>query len=181
MDRQWFLGWYIYIYPFIILVNIDLPFLHSLKRVWINQDVIEGPNCTFYIPRKCWWCCTVCFCRSYLFYDYILKLFFYSSNPQKLKEAVKAARSLEKALDLSGVDERLLKLAAVQDQVKLCEKRRDKFSKSITRYLNNLFIHVGNDTDNLADMSAPSVRLFFKFILNIRRYFIWFSIWGVAY
>jgi len=80
------------------------------------------------------------------------------SNPQKLKEAVKAAKSLEKALDLSGVDERLLKLAAVQDQVKLCEKRRDKFSKSITRYLNNLFIHVGNDTDNLADMSAPSVQ-----------------------
>ena len=95
----------------------------------------------------------------------------YSSNPQKLKEAVKAARSLEKALDLSGVDERLLKLAAVQDQVKLCEKRRDKFSKSITRYLNNLFIHVGNDTDNLADMSAPSVRLFLS-ILNIKRYFI---------
>ena len=112
---------------------------------------------------------------------YILKLFLYSSNPQKLKEAVKAARSLEKALDLSGVDERLLKLAAVQDQVKLCEKRRDKFSKSITRYLNNLFIHVGNDTDNLADMSAPSVRLFLKFILNIRRYFISFSIWRVAY
>ena len=62
------------------------------------------------------------------------------------------------------MDERLLKLAAVQDQVKLCEKRRDKFSKSITRYLNNLFIHVGNDTDNLADMSAPSVRLFLYII-----------------
>ena len=76
-----------------------------------------------------------------------------------MKEAVRAARGLEKALDLSGVDERLLKLAAVQDQVKLCEKRRDKFSKSITRYLNNLFIHVGNDTDNLADMSGPSVSI----------------------
>jgi len=51
------------------------------------------------------------------------------SNPQKLKEAVKAAKSLEKALDLSGVDERLLKLAAVQDQVKLCEKRRDNSAR----------------------------------------------------
>ena len=70
------------------------------------------------------------------------------------------------------MDERLLKLAAVQDQVKLCEKRRDKFSKSITRYLNNLFIHVGNDTDNLADMSAPSVRLFLKNLsLSIGRSF----------
>ena len=93
-----------------------------------------------------------------IFYTYVLIDFFCFSNPQKLKEAVRAARSLEKALDLSGVDERLLKLAAVQDQVKLCEKRRDKFSKSITRYLNNLFIHVGNDTgNNLADMSGPSV------------------------
>ena len=78
------------------------------------------------------------------------------SNPQKLKEAVKAAKALERALDTSAVDERLLKLASVQDQLKLCEKRRDKFSKSITRYLNNLFVHVGNDTDNLAEMSGPS-------------------------
>ena len=69
------------------------------------------------------------------------------------------------------MDERLLKLAAVQDQVKLCEKRRDKFSKSITRYLNNLFIHVGNDTDNLADMSAPSVRLFFIIYLIHKKMF----------
>ena len=79
------------------------------------------------------------------------------SQPQKLKESVIAAKALERALDVSDVsDERLLKLAAVQDQLKLCEKRKDKFSKSITRYLNNLFVHVGNDTDNLADMSSPS-------------------------
>ena len=79
------------------------------------------------------------------------------SHPGKLKDAIKAAKVLERSLDLSGVDERLLKLAAVQDQIKVCQKRRDKFSKSITRYLSNLFVHVGNDTDNLADMSAPSV------------------------
>ncbi len=78
------------------------------------------------------------------------------SNQQKLKEAVRASKALEKALDLSYIDERYKRLASVQDQVKLLEKRRDKFSKSITRYLNNLFIHVGNDTDNLADMSSPS-------------------------
>ena len=78
------------------------------------------------------------------------------------------------------MDERLLKLAAVQDQVKLCEKRRDKFSKSITRYLNNLFIHVGNDTDNLADMSAPSVRLFFKNYLKYKKIFLSFSICSSA-
>ena len=78
-------------------------------------------------------------------------------DPQKLKSAIRAARALEKALNTEGFDPKLRQLAAVQDQIKLCEKRRDKFSKSITRHLNNLFVHVGNDTDNLVDMSGPSV------------------------
>ena len=77
-------------------------------------------------------------------------------DPQKLKSSIRAARALEKALNTDGFDPKLRQLAAVQDQIKLCEKRRDKFSKSITRHLNNLFVHVGNDTDNLLDMSGPS-------------------------
>ncbi len=78
------------------------------------------------------------------------------SSPIKLREAVEAARALQRALDLSAIDPRLTQMEAVKDQIKLCEKKRDKFSKCITRHLNNLFIHQGNDTDNLADMSVAS-------------------------
>lgn len=75
------------------------------------------------------------------------------SQPHKLREAIEAATALEKALN-TDIDPRLLKLASVQDQMKLCEKKRDKFSKCIYRHLNNLFIHVGNDMDNLDSGTA---------------------------
>ncbi len=40
-------------------------------------------------------------------------------------------------------------MSAVQDQVKRCEKLRDRFSKALSRHLGNLFVHVGNDASNL--------------------------------
>jgi hypothetical protein len=56
----------------------------------------------------------------------------------------------------ADIDPSLKKMAAVQDQIKRCEKLREKFSKSIFRHLNNLFVHIGNDTDNLEAMSLAS-------------------------
>merc|ERR1719433_1207078 len=48
-------------------------------------------------------------------------------DPHKLKAAIRAAKALEKALNVEGFDPKLRQLAAVQDQLKLCGKRRDKF------------------------------------------------------
>ena len=42
-----------------------------------------------------------------------------------------------------------MKLKAVQDQRKRCDKWKHKFSKVIKQDLMNMIIHVGNDTDNL--------------------------------
>lgn len=70
------------------------------------------------------------------------------NQPQRLREAVEAALALEKALT-ADIDPALMKLQAVQDQRKRCEKWRDRFSKAIFRHLTNLIVHVGNDTDNL--------------------------------
>ena len=80
-------------------------------------------------------------------------------DPQRLKAAIRAAKALEKALNVEGFDPKLRQLAAVQDQLKLCGKRRDKFSKSITMHLKNLFVHVGNDTDNLVNNDASQLKL----------------------
>ena len=80
-------------------------------------------------------------------------------DPHKLNAAIRAAKALEKALNVEGFDPKLRQLAAVQDQLKLCGKRRDKFSKSITMHLKNLFVHVGNDTDNLVNNDASQLKL----------------------
>ena len=70
------------------------------------------------------------------------------NQTHKLREAVEAAKALEKAIN-AEIDPLLWKLKAVKDQRKRCEKWRDKFSKAITRHLTNIIVHVGNDTDNL--------------------------------
>ena len=44
VDCQWFLGWSI---PFFVLVDL-YPF-YCIKRVWIDQDVIDGPHCIYYL------------------------------------------------------------------------------------------------------------------------------------
>lgn len=52
----------------------------------------------------------------------------------------------------------LLRLAAVQEQRKRFDKLRDKFSHSISRQLNNLFIHLGNDKSDFAidELTLPN-------------------------
>lgn len=61
-----------------------------------------------------------------------------------LESAKNAAKALQNAMNMD-IDPALLKLAAVQDQKKRFEKWKAKFSNTVMRYLNNLFIHLGND------------------------------------
>jgi hypothetical protein len=70
------------------------------------------------------------------------------SNPKKLRDSIVAAKALERVLT-ADIEENLVRMTAVQDQQKRCEKLRDRFSKSVFRQLSNLFIHVGNDMGNL--------------------------------
>ncbi|KAK4883341.1 hypothetical protein RN001_006660 [Aquatica leii] len=66
------------------------------------------------------------------------------TNNQGLKSAIEAGNALRDAMN-SQLDPALLRMAAVQEQKKRFEKYKDKFSRSICRQLNNLFIHYGND------------------------------------
>lgn len=61
-----------------------------------------------------------------------------------LQVAKDAAKSLQNAMSVD-IDPALLRLSAVQDQRKRFDKWKAKFSNTISRYLNNLFIHLGND------------------------------------
>ncbi|XP_055379059.1 exocyst complex component 1 [Condylostylus longicornis] len=65
--------------------------------------------------------------------------------------AIEAGKALQKAMN-GNIDSSLYRLTAVQDQIKRFEKLRAKFSLAISRHLNNLFIHLGND---LGDQQQP--------------------------
>lgn len=61
-----------------------------------------------------------------------------------LQMAKDAAKALQNAMNVD-IDPALLRLSAVQDQRKRFDKWKAKFSNTVSRYLNNLFIHLGND------------------------------------
>lgn len=63
---------------------------------------------------------------------------------QGLQAAAAAGKALQTAMN-SDIDAGLLRLTAVQDQRKRFEKWKAKFSQTISRHLNNMFIHLGND------------------------------------
>ncbi|XP_063909269.1 exocyst complex component 1 isoform X2 [Zophobas morio] len=65
------------------------------------------------------------------------------TTPQGLKAAVEAGNALKVAMN-SDIDKALLQMTAVQEQRRRFEKYKEKFSRSICRQLNNLFIHYGN-------------------------------------
>ncbi|KAJ8969647.1 hypothetical protein NQ314_001649 [Rhamnusium bicolor] len=60
-----------------------------------------------------------------------------------LNAAMRAANALKIAMN-SNIDKALLQMTAVQEQRKKFEKYKEKFSRSLSRQLNNLFIHYGN-------------------------------------
>lgn len=65
------------------------------------------------------------------------------TSSQGLRIAVEAGNALRKAMN-SQLDPALDRLAAVQEQHKKFDKLKEKFSRTINRQLNNLFIHYGN-------------------------------------
>lgn len=64
------------------------------------------------------------------------------TTSQGLTAAIKAGNALRAAMNCE-LQPALLKLTAVQEQRKRFEKYKDKFSHSISRQLNNMFIHLG--------------------------------------
>lgn len=66
------------------------------------------------------------------------------TTPQGLAAAITAGKALQTAMNCE-IDPALLRLTAVQDQRKRFEKWKAKFSATISRQLNNMFIHLAND------------------------------------
>lgn len=65
------------------------------------------------------------------------------TNAEGLTAAIKAAEALKICLN-ANIDQALLQMYSVQEQRKKFEKYKEKFSRSLSRQLNNLFIHYGN-------------------------------------
>lgn len=72
-----------------------------------------------------------------------------------LQAAIAAGRALQNSMN-SDIDPALLQLTAVQDQRKRFEKWKAKFSQTINRHLNNMFIHLGNDLSEAQLHSATN-------------------------
>lgn len=63
-----------------------------------------------------------------------------------LKRSIKAGQLLIMALNID-LDKRIERLSAVQEQIRKMKKWKLKFSQGITRHLNNLFIHLVNESE----------------------------------
>lgn len=79
------------------------------------------------------------------------------TTPQGLAAAIEAGNALKSCMNCE-LHPALLRLAAVQEQRKRFDKLRDKFSHSISRQLNNLFIHLGNDKSDfpIDELTLPN-------------------------
>uniref|UniRef100_A0A182N268 Exocyst complex component Sec3 PIP2-binding N-terminal domain-containing protein n=1 Tax=Anopheles dirus TaxID=7168 RepID=A0A182N268_9DIPT len=86
-------------------------------------------------------------------------------TPKGLPAAIAAGKALQMAMN-SDIDPALLRLTAVQDQRKRFEKWKAKFSQTISRHLNNLFIHLGNLGDA---QNAPTQELSLPKHHNVHR------------
>ncbi|XP_073987849.1 exocyst complex component Sec3 isoform X2 [Rhodnius prolixus] len=81
------------------------------------------------------------------------------TTPQGLRSAIEAGQALQAVMN-AEIQPALVQLAAVQEQKKRFDKWKTKFSQIISRHLNNLFIHLGNDPGELSgtlsgDLSLP--------------------------
>lgn len=66
------------------------------------------------------------------------------TTPLGLAAAIAAGKALQTSMNCD-IDTALLRLTAVQDQRKRFDKWKAKFSQTISRHLNNMFIHLAND------------------------------------
>lgn len=76
------------------------------------------------------------------------------TTPAGLKAAAEAGNALKEAMN-SDIDKALLQMSAVQEQRRRFEKYKELFARSISRQLNNLFIHYGNYKAKLDGFSMP--------------------------
>lgn len=76
------------------------------------------------------------------------------TTPEGMKNAIEAGNALKDAMN-SDIDKALLQLSAVQEQRRRFEKYKEMFARSISRQLNNLFIHYGNYKGKLDGISMP--------------------------
>lgn len=75
-----------------------------------------------------------------------------------LQAAKDAGKALQNAMSCD-IDPALLRLSAVQDQRKRFDKWKAKFSNTISRHLNNLFIHLGNDLGETMSAHRDDLKL----------------------
>lgn len=80
------------------------------------------------------------------------------TNSEKLKDAVAAAKELQSVMN-AEIHPAMVQMTAVQEQKKRFDKWKSKFSHILSRHLNNLFIHMGNDVGELkrsgSELSLP--------------------------
>ncbi|KAG1710456.1 Exocyst complex component 1 [Nymphon striatum] len=79
-------------------------------------------------------------------------------NPTGIVECITAAKALHEAMN-AQIHPSLLKMAAVQEQLKLFEKFKMKFAQRVSRHLNNLFIHLGHDPGDTLSLHASELTL----------------------
>lgn len=82
-------------------------------------------------------------------------------TPEGLKAAIDAGKALQTAMNCD-IDAALLRLTAVQDQRKRFDKWKVQFSQTISRHLNNMFIHCANDLGELNQHSTANAELVLK-------------------
>ncbi|KAK7871620.1 hypothetical protein R5R35_001807 [Gryllus longicercus] len=80
------------------------------------------------------------------------------TSAQGLQSAIAAGKALMAAMN-AEIHPALVRLAAVQEQRKRFEKWKTKFSQTISRHLNNLFIHLGNDAGETLSFHARDLTL----------------------
>ncbi|KAK7070457.1 Exocyst complex component 1 [Halocaridina rubra] len=78
-----------------------------------------------------------------------------TGNLPQVKEAASALQTVISA----PIPIHLLQLQAVQDQKKKFEKLKSRFSQIVSRHLNNLFIHLGNDPGETLSLHAEQLTL----------------------
>ncbi|XP_014251486.1 exocyst complex component 1 [Cimex lectularius] len=80
------------------------------------------------------------------------------TSPQGLRAAIEAGKALQAVMN-AEIHPALVQLSAVQEQKKRFDKWKSKFSQIITRHLNNLFIHLGNDAGDQSSMHGGELVL----------------------
>ncbi|KAK3866865.1 hypothetical protein Pcinc_027628 [Petrolisthes cinctipes] len=80
------------------------------------------------------------------------------NKANSLSQAIRAAELLQTVIS-APIPQHLTQLQAVQDEKKRFDKLRVRFSQIVSRHLNNLFIHLGNDPGEALSLHAEQLTL----------------------